>query len=123
MCHRAIACLGIAGALLCAGATAAFAHAFLDHAEPAVGSTVAPPPAQIRLWFTEALEPAFSTIAVEDEAGAHREQGKAAVDAHDATLLQVGLPPLPPGSYKVIWRVISVDTHPTEGNFSFTVKP
>jgi hypothetical protein len=31
--------------------------------------------------------------------------------------------PLTPGTYRVSWRVVSVDTHPTEGNFTFTIKP
>jgi hypothetical protein len=109
--------------LTAAPAASAFAHAFLDRAEPGVGSTVAAPPAEVKIWFTEALEPAFSTIAVTDAEGRHVEQGKARVDAASPMLLEVKLAPLPPGKYTVIWRVISVDTHPTEGNFAFTVQP
>jgi methionine-rich copper-binding protein CopC len=45
-------------AILFAGATVALAHAFLERADPRVGSTVRTPPAQVRLWFTEQLEPA-----------------------------------------------------------------
>jgi methionine-rich copper-binding protein CopC len=36
-------------------------------------------------------------------------------------VMRIGLKPLPPGTYKVHWRVLSVDTHTTEGAFSFHV--
>lgn len=116
-------CLAFAAELLGARAHPALAHAHLDHAEPAVGSTVATAPQELRIWFTEALEPAFSTITVSDEAGHAVNKGKAMLDAKDAKLLEVPLGPLPPGTYHVKWRVVSVDTHPTQGDFSFTVKP
>ncbi len=106
---------------LLVGAPAAWAHAFLDHANPAVGSTVRQPPGAISLWFTQELEPAFSTVSVVDQNGQRVDAGNAAVDSHDATLLRASLKPLPPGTYKVIWRVVSVDTHATEGSFTFHV--
>ena len=99
----------------------AIAHAFLDHAAPSVGSTVRGSPAEVRVWFTQALEPAFSTLRVVDRGGAQVDQGNNAVDAGERTLLKVGLRPLAPGSYKVFWRVLSVDAHTTEGSFSFSV--
>jgi methionine-rich copper-binding protein CopC len=99
------------------------AHALLDHANPSVGSTVRGSPGEVKLWFTEALEPAFSTLRVVDGAGAQVDQGNKAVDPADRTVLKVSLRPLSPGSYKVFWRVLSVDTHTTEGSFSFSVVP
>jgi methionine-rich copper-binding protein CopC len=112
-------------ALACAlaPAPAALAHAFLDHAKPAVGSTVHGPPPELRVWFTQRLEPAFSTVRVVDRTGKQVDKGDVRVDPADATLLVVSLPPLAPGSYKVIWRVVSVDTHVTEGDFTFDVAP
>jgi copper resistance protein C len=106
-----------------AGGSIAHAHAFLDHSLPGVGSTLDVPPTQVRIWFTEALEQAFSTIKVTDASGREVDQGKATVDAKDPMVLEIGLSPLSPGTYRVAWRVVSVDTHPTEGNFTFTVKP
>jgi copper resistance protein C len=102
-------------------APAAHAHAFLDHATPSVGSTVQRAPAMVRLWFTQELEPAFSTIEVVDQAGRRVDDGKASLDARDATILEARLKPLAPGTYKVIWRVVSVDTHATDGDFTFRV--
>ena len=106
--------------ILCAAATLAQAHAMLDHASPKVGSTVNPPPKEIVLWFTEKLEPGFSTIEVRNEQGAVVQTAKASVSG-DGTQLSVPLKSLPPGRYKVNWRVLSVDTHTTQGNFSFNV--
>jgi copper resistance protein C len=102
-------------------ARTARAHAYLDHASPAVGSTVKQPPTVISLWFTQKLEPAFSAATVVDEAGQRVDQADAKVDAQDAALLRVSLKPLPPGTYKVAWRVVSVDTHATQGDFTFRV--
>jgi hypothetical protein len=103
------------------GPPAAQAHAFLDHANPAVGSSLKQPPATISIWFTQELEPAFSTVEVRDQSGGRVDAGDAQVDAKDATLLHATLKPLPPGTYKVTWRVVSVDTHPTDGTFTFRV--
>jgi methionine-rich copper-binding protein CopC len=108
-------------AILALAAPAAGAHAFLDHAVPSVGNAVATPPPTIRLWFTQELEPAFSTVEVRDASGNRVDGGDAAVDAGDATILHASLKPLPPGTYHVAWRVLSVDTHTTEGTFTFTV--
>jgi methionine-rich copper-binding protein CopC len=103
------------------GVTAASAHAFLDHAVPSVGSMVAHAPARLSLWFTEALEPAFSSITVRNAAGQSVDKGKAHVDRNNRMKMEVALKPLPPGTYQVHWHVLSVDTHTTQGNFSFTV--
>jgi methionine-rich copper-binding protein CopC len=109
---------GIAVILL-TSCTLAQAHAMLDRASPAVGSTVGAPPRAVMLTFTENIEPAFSSVRVEDASGARVDQGKAQLAGRN--VLRVGLKPLAPGSYKVIWKVLSVDTHATQGSFSFQV--
>jgi methionine-rich copper-binding protein CopC len=111
----------VALATLLFGAGVAWCHAFLDHAEPRVGSTLKSPPSQVRAWFTQDLEPAFSTLEVVNERGERVDQGPAKADAVNPTLLQVPLKPLGPGTYRVKWRVLSVDTHVTEGDFTFHV--
>jgi len=99
----------------------AHAHAFLDHAEPRVGATVSVAPAEVRLWFTEELEPAFSTVKVLDAAGRRVDKANArVVDVHREMLrVSLGLPG--PGAYTVVWRAVSVDTHVTQGSFAFRV--
>jgi copper resistance protein C len=109
--------------LLPFGSGAAHAHAFLDHAEPRVGNTVKSPPRTVALWFTQNLESAFSAIEVLDANGAQMNAGKASVDTNDRKLLRVPLKALPAGTYTVKWHVLSVDTHTTEGNFTFHVAP
>lgn len=103
-------------------ATNAWANAFVDHAEPAVGSTVDTPPTEIKIWFTENVEPAFSQIQLLDRRRRLVTQNKAVVDSDDPALLKLSIPPLKPGRYKVSWKVVSVDTHMTVGTFSFTVR-
>ena len=112
----------VALAALLLGASAAWGHAFLDRAEPRVGSTVKSPPSQVRVWFNQDLEPAFSTLEVVNERGDRVDQGPAKADAANPVLLQVPLKPLRPGTYRVKWRVLSVDTHVTEGDFTFRVE-
>jgi copper resistance protein C len=99
-------------------ATAVHAHAFLDHASPLVGSTVAAAPSEVVLTFTQNLEPAFSTVEVSGPGGARVDQGKASISGNT---MRVGIKAAGPGSYKVRWHVLSVDTHKTEGSFGFTV--
>jgi len=101
----------------------AAAHAFLDYAIPGVGSAVHEPPAQLKLWFSERLEPEFSTVEVLDRTGKRVDKGDPQVDSADRMLLRISLPPLAPGRYRVSWRVLSVDTHVATGQFTFDIAP
>ena len=102
-------------------AVSALAHAVHDRAVPSVGATVAQAPAEVTLWFTEPLEPAFSGVAVTKAAGERVDTGTATIDPKDRQELHVPLKLLPSGDYKVSWHVVSVDTHPTQGTFTFDV--
>ena len=101
----------------------AAAHASLVRAIPAAGSAVHKSPATVRLWFSERLEPAYSTIEVVDPDLKRVDKGDAGVDRADDKVLQVSLPQLPAGRYRVTWRVLSVDTHVSEGLFTFEIAP
>lgn len=101
----------------------ALAHAHLDHATPAPGSVQATPPTEVSIWFTEALEAKFSAIEVRDAKGAAVQAGKASLAPDNTAQLRVPLKALTPGTYKVIWRVLSVDTHRSKGEFTFKVGP
>jgi len=109
---------GIIPLLLLLATGEATAHAFLDHAEPRVGNKVAAPPREVTLWFTQKLEPAFSSITVTNTAGERVDTGKTRVSG---TQMSVSLRPGGTGTYRVNWRVLSVDTHTTDGNFTFQV--
>jgi copper resistance protein C len=97
------------------------AHAFLKDAAPGVGSTVQTSPSEVRIRFTESIEPAFSSIQVLDASGKEVDKRDLYLDRSDHALLCVSLPRLGAGIYKVVWRVVSVDTHVTNGSFTFRV--
>jgi copper resistance protein C len=107
---------------LLAISTFAWAHAFLDHADPKVGSVVSVSPSDVKIWFTQEIEPDFSVIVVLDSHGKEVDKQDSHVDSDDEKLLIVSLPTLPDGEYSVSWKVVSVDTHHTQGDFKFTVK-
>ena len=111
-----------AALLVTAMAHAASAHAQLRTCMPAVGSTVAAP-AELTCAFSEALEPSFTTVEVHDAAGKAVATGVLHLADGDAKRLVVGLPKLPAGVYTVNWHATSVDTHKTQGSFTFTVAP
>jgi methionine-rich copper-binding protein CopC len=110
----------LAGLAIIALATPALAHAFLTHASPGAGAVAAGPPKEIALEFSEPLEPNFSGIEVSDAAGRDVEAAHAVINGGS---MRVALNPLAAGSYRVVWRAVSVDTHRTQGAYSFTVKP
>ncbi len=111
----------LAGAVLIFPA-AVWAHAFPDHSDPRVGSTVTVPPAQVRIWFDGEIEPVFSTLRVEDADTRRVDKGDARVNPQDGRILEVSLPPLPPGRYQVFWSVVARDGHRTEGDFPFRIQ-
>src|SRR5947207_6874794 len=79
--------------LLCGGLQTTWGHAFPQRADPAAGQTVAGAPTQVRIWFDAALEPVFSSVRVQTARGQPVDHEEGQVDAHDATLLAVRLPP------------------------------
>ena len=98
----------------------AAAHATLDHASPRVGTTVSAAPREVTLWFTQKLEAAFSGVRVTNAAGQRVDAGGTRVNG---TVMSVTLRSGGPGTYRVEWKVLSVDTHTTEGSFTFRVGP
>jgi methionine-rich copper-binding protein CopC len=120
--QRLLVCAGL-GALLAAapGAQPALAHAYLSRAVPAVGSTVPTSPTEVDCSFTEELEPRFSTIEVQDAAGKRVDAGNMHIAPRDPKQMIIGVGHLGPGTYKVTWHAVSVDTHHTQGSFTFTV--
>jgi len=94
------------------------AHAFLDHANPRVGAAVSAAPREVTVWFTQKLEPAFSGLRVTNAAGERVDTGGTRVNGN---VMSVTLRPGGTGTYRVDWKVLSVDTHTTEGSFTFRV--
>ncbi len=114
----------IIAALCAAGVPSlAWAHAHLRSAAPAADSTIPVSPPGVVITFSEGVEPKFSTIEVEDAAGKRVDKQDPHTAPNDNKVLSVSLPSLPPGTYKVIWHATAVDTHKTDGSFSFTIRP
>jgi copper resistance protein C len=116
--------LSLSLALILSGAafqTLAHAHAFPVRSDPRVGWTVAASPPKMTIWFDGELEPAFSTITVYNSAKQQVDKGNSRVNGPDASVLEVDLTPLAPGTYHVYWKALAKDTHVTEGDFTFAV--
>jgi copper resistance protein C len=116
---RLIWVIGSTAALALLG-SAAWAHAFLDEANPRVGSAVHAAPSEVTLRFTQDLEPAFSTVTITDASGQRVDTSK---PSFSGNTIRVPLRAIGAGKYRVTWRVLSVDTHTTEGAFNFAVVP
>ncbi len=99
-----------------------WSHAFPDHAEPRVGATLNVAPTRVRIWFDSALEPAFSTITIRNSKNEEVDKRDGHVNPSDPTLLEVNVPPLPDGAYRVLWNVVARDGHRTEGDYTFAIK-
>lgn len=109
----AVAVAGVAGE--------ASAHARLIRSEPKIGAT-APSPKALRLWFSEGVVPAKSSVRIAG-AGGPVATGKFTTDPKDHRLVVVPIAaPLTPGAYQVTWSATSEDTHTIEGKFGFKVK-
>jgi copper resistance protein C len=97
-------------------------HAFPDHSDPKVGATVSSSTSIVRIWFDGDLEPVFSTIVVQDASGKKVDKGNGRVNPSDAKLLEISVPPLQAGTYRVVWSIVARDGHRTNGDYTFVIK-
>jgi len=100
----------------------ALGHAFPDHSDPRVGATISASPEKVRIWFDSDIEPVFSSLMVHDASGRMVDKRGSHVDPANAALLEVSVPKLPPGTYRVIWSVVARDGHRTNGDYTFVIK-
>ncbi len=112
-------------ALLGVGALAApaSAHAVLLDTSPEGGSSSATSPRTVTLHFGESVTTELGAIRVFDGAAHRVATSPPTHPGGDGTRVQVRLPHLPHGSYVVTWRVVSADSHPVQGAFTFGVGP
>jgi len=102
-------------------AGAASAHSFPEHEDPSAGATVAATPAHVTIEYDAPIEKLFDSLQVLDATGQDKATGAPQVSA-DGHELSVPVAPLSPGEYTVKWRVVCIDTHHTEGSYSFSVQ-
>jgi methionine-rich copper-binding protein CopC len=97
------------------------AHSFPEEENPSAGATLAAPPAQVSIKYDAPIESLFDSLQVLDATGQDKAAGAPQVSA-DGYELSVPVAELTPGDYTVKWRVVCIDTHHTEGSYTFTVK-
>jgi len=105
---------------LMAGASAAFAHAHLEQSTPAADSTVSNVK-ELRLAFTEGVEQAFTKVVLPHDQAPVAVSSIKTEPANKKILIVTPAQPLPAGTYNVKWNAVSVDTHKSTGDYSFTV--
>lgn len=105
--------------VLFGGAGPAAAHDAAVSSSPAGGATLAAPPEQVSVTFTNNPLAIGSQVLVTDAGGTNWAEG--GVEILDNVASQKLRPGAPPGPYTVAWRVASSDAHPIEGTFTFTV--
>ena len=111
--------LFLAIALTCVGGEAR-AHSFPEEQHPSAGQTLATSPAEITIKFDAPIEKLFAKVQVLDANGKDHAVGAPDVSS-DGTVLTSKVEALKPGDYTVKWMVLCVDTHHSEGSYSFTV--
>ncbi|CAL9493832.1 copper resistance CopC/CopD family protein [Streptomyces sp. enrichment culture] len=115
----ALLLLAVTGMLL-AGAAPASAHAALTGSDPRQGAVVAKAPQQVSLTFSEAVSLSDDSLRVFDPRGERADTGKPA--GSGGTTYSVKLHSgLPDGTYTVTYQVVSADSHPVSGAFTFSI--
>ena len=120
--RRLAALLGLSAVWLLLLGGPALAHARLVETYPADGDTLAEPPEQVQLLFSEPIEAEFDPIKVQDQGGNRVDEDDARIAPSNRRLLVADLlEELPEGSYIAEWRVTSADGHPVSGAYGFAV--
>ncbi|SDD74034.1 copper resistance CopC/CopD family protein [Streptomyces prasinopilosus] len=111
--------LAVTGALL-AGAAPASAHAALTGSDPRQGAVVETAPAQVSLTFSEPVAVSDDALRVLDPKGERVDKGAPAGTGGTTYTVRL-LGGLPDGTYTVTYQVVSADSHPVAGAFTFSV--
>ncbi|MGN3958268.1 copper resistance protein CopC [Streptomyces sp. WAC8370] len=103
-------------------AAPASAHAALDGTDPGDGAVLERAPAHVTLTFSESVGLRDDSFRVLDPGGHRVRTGEAGRADGRADTARVALPGgLGEGTYTVAWRVVSADSHPVSGAFTFSV--
>jgi methionine-rich copper-binding protein CopC len=106
--------------LLILVAPVARAHSFPQEQHPSAGQTLSAPPSEIRIKFDAPIEQLFAKLQVLDSSGKDHAVGAPQVSSGGIELT-AKVDALQPGEYTVKWAVVCIDTHHTEGSYSFTI--
>jgi copper transport protein len=120
---RAFAVTAVAFALVAIGASPAYAHAELETTDPQAGAVYDTAPRNVTLRYSEPVEASLGAVRLYDGRGQRLDTGAPSHPDGEGSAVQVDLPGLRDGSYVVTWRVLSADSHPVRGAFTFQVGP
>ncbi|WP_411149560.1 copper resistance protein CopC [Streptomyces sp. A30] len=109
-----------AAGLLLAGAAPASAHAALTGSDPQQGVVVDKAPTQVSLTFSEPVSTSADSLRVLDPKGAPVQRGTPSNVSGTTYAVQLHSG-LPDGTYTVTYQVVSADSHPVAGAFTFSV--
>lgn len=99
-----------------------FAHAIMVKSQPEVDSTIAESPKQVDVWFNDKVGSEYKALAVINSVGKRVDNKDAEQETFDQSHLYTTVTDLPPDTYTVRYRVVSIDTHIVTGKFKFTIK-
>ncbi|WP_411726825.1 copper resistance protein CopC [Methyloglobulus sp.] len=99
-----------------------FAHAIMVKSQPVVDSMIAESPKQVDVWFNDKVGSEYKALAVINSAGKRVDNKDAEQETFDQSHLYTTVTDLPPDTYTVRYRVVSIDTHIVTGKFKFTIK-
>ncbi len=122
MIRRTVAALVALASLAGAAAPAASAHALVTGTSPERGATLDQAPKRVEFRFSEPVETNFGSVKVFDAGGERVDRGRAEHPGGAGDRLAIGLEPgLGDGTYTAAFRVVSADSHPVAGGFTFSV--
>lgn len=101
----------------------AFSHAIMVRSQPEANTTLTVSPKQIDVWFNDKVGGEYKAVAVIDSKGNRVDNKDVVQEMLDGSHLFCTVPNLPPDTYTVRYRVVSIDTHIVTGKFQFTIKP
>jgi methionine-rich copper-binding protein CopC len=116
ICISAVAVLAIA----MSNAIAAWAHSFPESQTPSAGQTVSSAPAEVTINFDAPIEKLFAKLEVTGADGKNEAAGAPQI-SDDGRHMSVKVGALKPGDYTVKWAVVGIDTHHTEGSYTFSI--
>jgi len=96
------------------------AHSFPAKETPSAGQQITSPPSEVVIQFDAPIEKLFAKLEVTGADGANLAEGSPQI-SDNGIRMSVKVPALKPGDYTVKWAVVGIDTHHTQGSYTFTV--